>query len=204
VSDPDTIRANIEQTRSQLGGDVDALAEKVSPSNIADRQKEKVKDRVRSAKESVMGAVHSGTDKLPNPGAAGDAAGAAAGSAVQTAKGHPMVVGLIAFGAGWLLSSLLPTVDAERSLASSAKEKAAPLVDAAKDAAKDAAQQLKEPAKDAADHLKQTATEAAGTVKQEGQSAAADVRGTAMDAKDDVAGTATDAKDHVAGTATRS
>lgn len=186
MSDPDTIRADIEQTRSQLGGDVDLLAEKVSPSNIADRQKEKVKDRVRSARESVMGAAHDAADKLPSPGSAGGAGG----SAVRTAKGHPLVVGLIAFGAGWLLSSLIPTASAEKDLASTAKEKAQPLVGAAKDAAKDAAQQLKEPAQDAAAHLKETAQDAAGTVKQEGRSAASDVRGSATDAKDGVAGTA--------------
>ena len=179
MSDPDTIRRNIEATRSSLSSDVDALAEKVSPSSIADRQKEKVKGRARSARESVMGAVHSGADSLPDGNAP-----------VALAKGHPIVIGLVAFGAGWLLSSLLPTADAERSLASSAKEKAAPLVDAAKDAAKDTAQTLKEPAKEAASRVKETATDAASTVKDEGRSAAEDVRGTAADAKDDVAGAA--------------
>ena len=186
MSDPDTIRANIEATRQKTALDVDALADKVNPSSIADRQKEKVKDRVRSARESVMGAAGSVKDALP-----GDASGASAkDSAVGAAKGHPMVVGLIAFGAGWLLSSLLPTADAERDLASSAKEKAAPLVDAAKGAAQDVAEQLKEPAKDAAAHLKETATDAAGTVKDEGRSAASDVRGQAADAKDGVTGAA--------------
>jgi hypothetical protein len=175
MSDPDTIRANIEMTRADLSGNVDALAEKVNPSSIAERQKEKVKGRVRSARESLMGATHSVTDALPDA--------PSAGSAVETAKGHPLVVGLIAFGAGWLLSSLLPTAAAERDLASTAKEKAAPLVGAAKDAAKDVGQQLKEPAKDAASHLRSTATDAAGTVKEAGRSAASDVRDQAADAK---------------------
>ena len=190
MSDPDTIRRDIEATRSDLSYDVDALADKVSPSSIADRQKEKVKTRARSVRESVMGAVHTATDKVPSPGAVGSNAGDAAGSAVETAKGHPLVVGLIAFGAGWLLSSLIPTAPAERQLASTAKQKAAPLVDQAKDAAKDAAQQLKEPAQQAAAHVKDTASDAASTVKEEGQSAASDVKGTAADAKDDVRGAA--------------
>ena len=179
MSDPDTIRANIEATRLKTASDVDALADKVSPHNIADRQKEKVKDRVRSARESVMGAAQSASDALPD-----------AGAPVSLAKGHPMVVGLIAFGAGWLLSSLLPTTSTERSAASTVKEKAAPLVDSAKDAAKDVGEQLKEPAKDAAEHLKGTATDAAGAVKEEGRAAASDVRGTAAQAKDDVQGAA--------------
>ncbi|RIX30444.1 DUF3618 domain-containing protein [Amnibacterium setariae] len=186
MSDPDTIRRDIEATRSDLSYDVDALADKVSPSSIADRQKEKVKSRARSVRESFMGAVHTATDKVPSPGDVGSNASDAAGSAVETAKGHPLVVGLVAFGAGWLLSSLIPTAPAERQLASTAKEKAAPLVDQAKDAA----QQLKEPAQQAAAHVKETATDAASTVKQEGRSAASDVKGTAADAKDDVRGAA--------------
>ena len=40
---PDAIRADIEQTRRELGSDVDALADKVSPSKIVDRQTDKVK-----------------------------------------------------------------------------------------------------------------------------------------------------------------
>ena len=40
---PDQIRAEIEKTRRELGGDVDALADKVSPSKIVDRQTDKVK-----------------------------------------------------------------------------------------------------------------------------------------------------------------
>ena len=188
MSDPDTIRANIEMTRTHLGTDVDALAEKVSPSSIAERQKEKVKGTLRSAQESVMGVAQSAKDALPDAGSAG----AAKESAIGTAKGHPIAVGLIALGAGWLLSSLIPTAAAEKDLASSVKEKAAPLVDAAKDAARDTAQQLKEPAMSAASHVKDTAQDAATTVQAEGRSAAADVRDTAQDAKDDVAGAAAD------------
>ncbi|WP_375388795.1 DUF3618 domain-containing protein [uncultured Amnibacterium sp.] len=185
MSDPDTIRRDIEATRSTLGSDVDALAEKVNPSSIAHRQTEKVKGRVRGVRDTLMGAKDSVTDALPHPHP-----GAAAGSAAEAAKGNALVVGLVAFGAGMLLSSLIPAAPAERRLASTAKEKAAPLVDAAKDAAKDTAQSLKEPAQDAAQHLKETATDAASTVKQEGQAAASDVKDQAAGAKEDVSGAA--------------
>jgi len=40
---PDEIRADIERTRQELGSDVDALADKVSPSKIVDRQVDKVR-----------------------------------------------------------------------------------------------------------------------------------------------------------------
>jgi hypothetical protein len=165
MSDPDTIRAEIEATRRNLGTDVDALADKVSPSQIAERQKEKVRSRFRGVQESIMGTVHDAQDKVASvghdvSGAAGDARGSVSGTAssvTDKATGHPLVVGLIAFGAGWLLSSLIPSTQSEQRLASTAKEKAAPLAEKAKEVAKDAgqevAQNLKEPAQQAAQNV---------------------------------------------------
>jgi len=43
--DPEVIRANIEATRQNLSSDVDALADKVTPSKIVDRQADKVKGK---------------------------------------------------------------------------------------------------------------------------------------------------------------
>ena len=57
MSDPDAIRANIEATRRNLGEDVDALADTVTPANIAHRQTEKVKSKVAETRDSVVGRV---------------------------------------------------------------------------------------------------------------------------------------------------
>ena len=54
---PEAIRADIEQTRRELGSDVDALADKVSPSKIVDRQTDKVKQAFGSVRDRVMGAA---------------------------------------------------------------------------------------------------------------------------------------------------
>ena len=51
------IRAEIEATRRELGQDVDALADKVTPSKIVDRQKNKLRGALTSVKERVMGAA---------------------------------------------------------------------------------------------------------------------------------------------------
>lgn len=180
---PDQIRAEIDATRAGLGYDVDALADKVDPSQIAHRQAEKVKSRFTNAKESVMGAVH---DKQDTAGSAATNATDTAKQAAEKVKGYPLAVGLVAFGAGWLLSSLIPASDKEQQLASQVKEKAAPLVDEAKSAAQDVAQNLKGPAQDAAASLKDTAQSAAGTVKDEAQGAAADVKDSAQGSADEV------------------
>ena len=52
---PDAIRADIEQTRRELGTDVDALADKVSPSKIIDRQTDKVEGGLRLSPRSRHG-----------------------------------------------------------------------------------------------------------------------------------------------------
>lgn len=171
MSDPDAIRDDIESTRAELGYDVDALADKVRPSSIAHRQAEKVKSRFASVKESVMGSAHSSTNSVTDAGH----------TAVAKAKGNPLAVGLIVFGAGWLISSLIPASDAERDVAETAKEKAQPLVEKAKGAAQDAAQNLKEPAMEAVAAVKDRATDAASTVKDEAQGSASDLRESATD-----------------------
>ena len=45
---PDVIRADIEATRARLGTNVDAVADKVTPSNIVQRQTDKVKGASRT------------------------------------------------------------------------------------------------------------------------------------------------------------
>jgi len=213
MSDPDQIREDIERTRRELGSDVDALADKVSPSSIAQRQTDKVKGAVggavNSVKERVMGvaddvksagssALHSAGNHASSTGGGLHSAGssvadglsstgsnlsAASGRAVEKAKGNPLAVGLIAFGLGWLVSSLIPATDKEQELASNAKDAVAPLKEKVTDAAKEVAQNLKEPAQEAAQSVKGTAQEAVSTVKDEGASAASDLKGSAQDAK---------------------
>jgi hypothetical protein len=176
---PDQIRAEIDATREGLGFDVDALADKVDPSQVAHRQVEKVKSRFTNAKESVFGTVH---DKTSSTGNATDTAKQAGQQAAEKVKGNPLAVGLLAFGAGWLVSSLIPATEKEQDLAGQVKEQAAPLVDQAKSAAQD----LKGPAQDAVASVKDTAQDAAGTVKDEAQGAASDVKDSAQGSADEV------------------
>jgi gas vesicle protein len=209
---PDAIRADIEATRARLGTNVDAVADKVTPSNIVHRQTNKVKDAVFGVKEKVMGAaehatsgVHSTTgttgsalhDAGSSVGSTLQDAGSTVGSAVADAphqaavktQGNPLAAGLIAFGAGMLISSLIPASTKEREAAQQLKTAAEPLATHVTDAAKDMAQDLKEPAQEAMDNVKATATDAAQNVKAEGQGAVTDVKDRATDAKTNVQNT---------------
>jgi hypothetical protein len=177
---PEQLRAEIERTRQNLSIDVDAVADKVTPAKVAQRQTEKVRGAFTHVKDSVLG---SASDARAN---VGDAVSGTAGGAKAKAKGNPVGLGLVAFGAGLLIASLIPASDKEKELATTVKDKAQPLVEKATDAAKDVASELKEPAQQAAAAVKDTATDSAGTVKSEAQSTADDVKGSAQDAKQTV------------------
>src|SRR5512146_595947 len=116
--------------------------------------------------------------------AARDTASGMASSAVDTvrsapdtvrrrATGNPLAAGLIAFGAGMLLSSLLPASEPEQQIATQVKdfatEQGRPVAQELGQAGQEAAQELKESAQQRAESVKQTASDAASTVKEEAQ-----------------------------------
>lgn len=194
-ADPDTLRAEIEETRSHLSQNVNALGEAVAPGNIARRQVDKAKGAAVGVKDKVMGSAESAASSVGDKASgAGSAVGGTVSTAGQTAtaqaQGSPLAAGMIALGAGWLLGSLLPASSREQQAAEQLKEQAAPLASHAQEVAKGAAQEvaenLKEPAKQAAESVKGTAQDAVETVKSEGQSAAEDVKGSAQDSKEAV------------------
>jgi hypothetical protein len=197
-SDPEQIREEIELTRASLSQDVNALADSVKPGNVAKRQADRLRTRAGSLKDRVMGATPDvGSSASGARDTAQDKASAVADKASSAAQqapdvirarteGNPLAAGVIAFGVGWLVSSLLPATRVEEQATQKVKENAAPLTEAVTDSAKQAVQNLKEPAREAAESVKQSATDAAGTVKEESRSAASDVRDQAQDARDTV------------------
>ena len=212
-SDPDVIRRQIEDTRRELSYDVDALNEKVNPSRVVDRRVTAAKGRISGIKDKVMGTAQD--TRYQAQGVASNAAGSVQGAAssaadsvqsaassavgavqqapdtiVRQAQGNPLAAGLIAFGVGWLVSSLLPASQKEQQLAEQAesalREHKDALIEPAKQAAQEIGEQLKPAAQQAVEEVKSTAQGAAETVKQEGQSAAQDVQGQAQQSKQSV------------------
>jgi F0F1-type ATP synthase membrane subunit b/b' len=214
-NDPDQIRAEIEQTRAALSDDVDALADTANPKNIARRQvdtvKGSVKDAVIGAKERVMGTAEDVKGRVAGSAegasdAARDKASAvsnAVSDAPYTAKaktqGNPLAAGLIAFGAGLLISSLIPSSQKEQEAVSTLQDNLEPLKEKATEAAKEVAAQLKEPAQEAAQSVKATAAEGAENVKAEGAAARDEVQGQVEDSKSTVQGQVQDSKSTVQG-----
>jgi gas vesicle protein len=217
-SDPEVIRRQIEDTRRELSYDVDALNEKVNPARVVDRRVTAAKGRITNLKEKVMGSAQDTTYQAQGmaSNAAGSVQGAASSAAdsvssaassavgavqqapdqvIRQTQGNPLAAGVIAFGVGWLVSSLLPASQKEQQLAQQAetafKEHKDQLLEPAKQAAQQIGDQLKPAAQDALESVKSTAQDAAATVKDEGQSAVQDVQGQAQQSKETVQSTAT-------------
>ena len=186
-NDPEQIRREIERTRSDLSDNVNALGDKVNPGSIAKRQVSRVRGAATSVKDAVLGSASDAADTGQQVATTmGDAVSDAPSAVARRAQGSPIAAGLIAFGAGLLVSSLLPASNVEQQAAEKVKDTAQPMVDNLTDTAKEVAGNLKEPAQQAMEEVKTTATDAAATVKDEATSAADDVKTQAQDAKDTV------------------
>ena len=188
--------AEIEQTRAALSRDLDELGDKVSPQRVMERRTEAVKGRMGSLREKVMGSVPSvgsgsgggsgGSVSDTVSGARDTVAGgaqSAVGSAQSRTEGNPLAAGLVAFGAGMLISGLLPASQRETQLAGqgmdAAKEHGQPVMDQARSVGQDVGANLKESAQQAVEEVRSTAADSASTVKEEGRSSAQTVRSEA-------------------------
>lgn len=192
MSDPDKLADDARRTQDSLRSDVTRLTQRVNPEKFVGARRQKVSATLSSVKDQVMGAKGSVVEEAKGRAkSAADSAQNAGGDqstseAVRDqTQGNPIAAGLIAFGAGWLASSLLPASDAEKKAASTVEEHVAGPV---KQSAQDVAGNLKEPAQQAARSVQETTEDAANRTSEHAKSAGADVQGHAQDAKDDVAG----------------
>ena len=208
-TDPEQIRSEIDQTQRELSADVDALTEKLSPPRIVERRVRRTRIAMTNVKDRMMGSTSdayqaagsmssgAGETVSARASSARDTVAGTASSAVDTARsapdmvrrrteGNPLAAGLVAFGAGMLLSSLLPASEPEQRVASQVKDFAAeqgrPVAEQLGEAGQQAGQQLKESAQQRAEAVRQTAADAASAVAGEAHSAASDVTGQAQQA----------------------
>jgi ElaB/YqjD/DUF883 family membrane-anchored ribosome-binding protein len=174
----DQLKHEIAQRRDEIGRDLDALGEKVSPGRVVHRRAARIGGRFHRMREAVMGTAEDtggrvattasdATDRISS--AASDAADSVRQmpeTAREKVEGNPLAAGLIAYGFGMLVASVVPPTRTEQELAKQAR----PLVDSAMDEAKNVGQEvvadLREPARDAVEQVKETAAEAAQNVKQ--------------------------------------
>lgn len=183
------VRADIEDTRRDMSVTIDAIADRTSPSRVISRRRQAMADGWRSVRERVMGraddvygsagdSAHGLADTARGQaGSLADQARQAPEKVVQQTQGNPVAAGLIAFGGGMLLASLVRSSEAEQRMAGTLREQTQPLQDEIKQAGQQVAEDLKSSAQESAEQVKQRASEAAGTVQE-------DVRGSAQELKE--------------------
>jgi ElaB/YqjD/DUF883 family membrane-anchored ribosome-binding protein len=201
--DPERLRRDIERTQRNLSTDVNLLAEKVTPGQIVNRRVDRARRTMTSLRDKVMGTttdtMSTTSDRVGGAATsvahgASDAAHAVGEAVSETpaavrrgTEGNPLAAGLIAFGAGWLVSSLMPASRKEQQLAGQAKdwarEHAQPVV---AEQAGQLRENLREPAQHAVEEVRTTATDAASTVADETRTAASDTAQRAQEAKSSV------------------
>lgn len=176
------LRREIEATRNGLGDTLEAIGDRVSPSRVVQRRKNRVTGALRDARDRVMGVgadtrhaiadgTHSVTASVKNGVA--DTAESAVESvrdmphmATAQTQGSPITAGAIAFGVGFIAAAVFPSTRAEQTMASSIAEHVDPLKAEVSTVAHELIDHLKEPAMEAVGAVKDTAAEGAGLVQE--------------------------------------
>ncbi len=104
---------------SELGTTVDAISDRVSPSRVVERRKQKLTAGLTAARDSIMG---SAADVQASVKAAGEAGHQLPDAAAKKTQGAPLVAGSMAFGLGFLAAAIFPGSDTEAQLAGKAQE----------------------------------------------------------------------------------
>jgi len=141
-----------------------------------------VRDTAHSAAGTVSDAASSAAGTVSDAASNAASAVQAAPQAVrQQTQGNPLAAGLIAFGVGWLASSLLPASRREQELAAQAKDRASDLGRPLAQVANEVKDNLAGPAQQAVESVRSTATDAGQTVADESRAAAGHVQEQARD-----------------------
>jgi gas vesicle protein len=178
------LRLQAERQRAELSRDLEAIGDRVSPSRMVERRQAAVRQRLTRAKEAVMGTADTARDRV---GSAADHVGGTAsdiGSRIGDApdairrqtEGNPLAAGLIAFGAGLLAATLIPTTRREEQAGRRIQPQLAQVAEEVKSEVRQAAEDLRPAAEQAVQEVKGSAQDAAQAVKDEASTAAQNVR----------------------------
>jgi gas vesicle protein len=172
--EPSQIRQEIDDTRSEMGETVGALAHRADV-------KSRVKESITERRDRVVGQLRGTTDKVGEATPDGEQLKAGAHRAVGVAEENPIGLALAGVAGGFLAGMLLPStrIEDERvgPLADTVKETAAETGQEALDRGKDVAGQVaeqavegvKEAGKDALETAKEVGQEQAGELKEHAQ-----------------------------------
>lgn len=185
--DPQEVRRQISRTRQDMGRTMNEIEDRVHPQRIKERQVDKVRQRWQGAREAVMGSPGTGSSRRDRTGeymsGAKETVQQTPERAMQATRGNPLAAGAVAFGAGALAGTLLPSSDAERRAAGRLRDEfEEPVREELQRSGQNIGDAVQQRAKEAGDEVKQTAQQATDQVKQEAQDASDEHPGHSGDA----------------------
>jgi hypothetical protein len=157
------LKSDIALRREEIGRDLEAIGNKVSPSQMVERRKESAKAKVKNVRESIMGSADtagSGVSRV------GDKVQEIPDLARQRVQGSPLGVGLVAFGAGLIVASLIKPTRAEQRAVERVQPELEQAASGLRQAGEEAAIDLRDHAQEAVSHVGQSAKEAAQSQAQ--------------------------------------
>jgi gas vesicle protein len=147
--DPSDIRAELEETRSRVGDEVDAISYKTDVSarvgDYVDEKRQAVKDKLTGARDTVTGTA---SRAVPT--------GEKLGHVRDTAERNPMGLALGAAAIGFVAGLVIPSTRIENEHVGEMSDR---VVEVAKETAGDAVERGKQVAQDAAQTAKESGRE---------------------------------------------
>jgi len=170
------LRGRLANQRAEIGRDLDAIGDRVSPHRMVERKQAAVRQRFSDVKDRVMGSAETSVDALRDAGASAAASLSDSASSVvhgtrDAAEGNPLAVGLIAFGAGLVAAAVFPATRTERDIAERAQPMLEKAASGAMPAARHVIEELEPAAQDTMADLRDSAMDAVSNVKDQAMGA---------------------------------
>src|SRR5919202_2031201 len=141
--DPNAIREEIEQTRSQMGDTIEAIGYKT---DVKSRAKDSVNEKTGAVKDKVNSVMGRASDSTPS----GEDVKQGAKQAVSTAQENPLGLAIGAVAVGFVAGMLIPSTSVE-------DEKIGPMADQLKEKARETGQEALEHGKQVAQDVAESA-----------------------------------------------
>jgi hypothetical protein len=186
----DELREDIEQKRHDIGYTVDQIQNRVSPGRVTARGRYRARRWFIDTKDRLMGndqpsyswespsqglaqRAEAMTDRASEiVSEAKETISQAPGMMRQQTRGNPLAAGLVAFGGGMLVGTLLPETNVEARAARRLEPAVSSVASEAGEIGREITEDVKASAGEAMEEVKDTAVTAAEGVKEEARQAA--------------------------------
>lgn len=185
--DTEELKREIESTRNDMSGTLDAIGDRVSPGRMMQRKKNRMSQAMSSMRDRVMGTAHDAKQSLSETSdSATESVKQMPDMVAERTAGAPMVAGGIAFGIGMLIAVAFPASKMEEQAGAKLRDTIEPVKEDLIESAQQVAQNVKEPAKQSVESLKEASAEAARSVASSAKEAGAAVKDEAKDSMETV------------------